>query len=290
MRILITMPHFFNRAGNGQHGSTQSDPQPRLAALTHALRNLYTHYAGAQEYWVRAGDRLQPYPANQDTSMVMDIVICTTSDHHLLDQLVLPPGLYEERRVDCDPLLLGFACHTVLQERLGDYDLYGYLEDDLLLHDPAFFTKIHHVQQLTAGKAVLQPHRFERYGTMAEFKKVYIDFDFHAPVPGALPAAAPITLDLLGQSIALQPAMNSHAGCFFLSQAQMSHWASQAHFGSRDTTYVGPLESAATLGLVRTFNVYKPARHNANFLEIEHFGQRWSRQLAAVRFAAGKAD
>ena len=35
---------------------------------------------------------------------------------------------------------------------------------------------------------------------------------------------------------------------------------------------VGPLESAATLGVMRTFRVYKPADANAAFLELEHTG------------------
>ncbi len=285
MRILLTIPHFFNPAGNGHYGSTQPDPQPRLAALTQSLRNFYTLYAGVQEYWVREGDRLQPYPANQASAVTVDIVICTSLDLHLLDQLVLPPNLYEHRRIDCEPLLLGFECHTVLQERLGDYDFYGYMEDDLILHDPSFFTKLHHVAQRAGDEIVLQPNRFERYGTLAEFKKVYIDFDFRASAPSTPQDPPPIVLDAFGQSINLQLATNAHAGCFFLSEAQLAHWVAQPYFGDRAASYVGPLESAATLGLIRTFKVYKPAALNANFLEVEHAGQVWSRRLAAVRFA-----
>ena len=37
----------------------------------------------------------------------------------------------------------------------------------------------------------------------------------------------------------------------------------------------GPLESAATLGIMRHFRVYKPARENAAFLEIEHLDRRY---------------
>lgn len=287
MRILITIPHFFNPAGNGRYGSTQPNPQPRIAALTQVVRSLHTLYAGAQEYWVREGEQLQPRPANHLFPIAIDIVICTSLDFHLLDQLVLPPNLYERQRIDCEPPFLGFACHTVLQERLGDYDLYGYMEDDLILHDPDFFTKLQYVQQLAGDVTVLQPNRYERYGTMAEFKKVYIDFEFHAPARGAVQDAKSITIESFNRSVELHPATNGHAGCFFLNQAQMDHWARQPYFGTRDTSYVGPLESAATLGLIRTFNVYKPAPQNANFLEVEHAGQAWSHRLAAVRFAKG---
>ncbi len=285
MRILITIPHFFNPQGNGRYGSTKANPQPRIAAFTQALRNLYTLYAGAQEYWYRNGERLQPSRANDCSTIALDIVVCTCQEYHLLEQLVLPPDLYEQHPVECEPLQLGFACHDILRQRLGDYDLYGYMEDDLILHDPSFFGKLHYVRQCTGEQVVLQPNRFERYGTTTEFKKVYIDFEWHPPIQEPQDDGSTVALESLGQSIILHRATNSHAGCFFLSQAQMAHWAAQEYFADRDASFIGPLESAATLGLMRTFQIYKPAPRNANFLEIEHYGQVWSHQMAAVRFA-----
>jgi hypothetical protein len=60
----------------------------------------------------------------------------------------------------------------------------------------------------------------------------------------------------------------------------MAHWAAQPYFLDRDTGFIGPLESAATLGIMRTFRVYKPANENANFLEIEHYGNGYISQLS----------
>ena len=284
MRILITIPHFFNPEGDGRYGSTQPDPKPRVTALTQLLRNLHTIYAGKQEYWYREGERLQPHSANDSSTIKMDVVICTSNDLHILDQLVLPPNLYQHRRIDCEPMLLGFTCHDLLQERLSDYDLYGYMEDDLILHDPDFFIKLHYFRQLVGDNAVLQPNRFERYGSMDEFKKVYIDFAFDSPANLAQHVADEVVIESFGRHVTFERASNRHAGCFFLSETQMRHWTEQEHFGKREASYVGPLESAATLGLIRTFQVYKPAPQNASFLEIEHAGQVWSRRLAAVRF------
>jgi hypothetical protein len=59
----------------------------------------------------------------------------------------------------------------------------------------------------------------------------------------------------------------------------MAYWAAQPHFLDRDTGFIGPLESAATLGIMRTFRVYKPAVENASFLEIEHHGTAFISQL-----------
>ena len=55
----------------------------------------------------------------------------------------------------------------------------------------------------------------------------------------------------------------------------MKHWASQPDFLDRDTSFIGPLESAATLGIMRNFKVYKPVSAYANFLEIQHFGSNF---------------
>jgi hypothetical protein len=70
-------------------------------------------------------------------------------------------------------------------------------------------------------------------------------------------------------------ASNPHAGCFFLDGEQMDLWRAQPHFLDRDTAFVGPLESAATLGIMKTFRVYKPARACASFLEVQHFQPRY---------------
>ena len=55
----------------------------------------------------------------------------------------------------------------------------------------------------------------------------------------------------------------------------MAYWASQPHFLDRDIRFIGPLESAATLGIVKTFRVYKTAPEQASFLEIQHFGAKF---------------
>ena len=72
---------------------------------------------------------------------------------------------------------------------------------------------------------------------------------------------------------------NPHSGCFFLNAAQMIAWANRGDFLDRATGFIGPLESAATLGIMRAFRVYKAAEDNAAFFEIEHFGTGFIRHL-----------
>ena len=83
----------------------------------------------------------------------MDVVVCTVKDMHLLGELPVPAGSFHHHLTEADPTLLGYECHAVMRERLGAYDYYCYLEDDLILHDPLFFMKLNWFNQVaTAGR------------------------------------------------------------------------------------------------------------------------------------------
>jgi hypothetical protein len=284
MRALITIPHYFDAAGGSGHGSLSPDPQPRVWALTQCLRSLRGTFDGPQEHWVREGSRLRPEQANQAGRIELDIVVCTIGDKHLLDRVAVPAALYRRRSVEAEPLWLGYACHRVLREHLGQYDLYAYLEDDLVLFDPAFFAKLAWFLSLAGESCLLQPNRFEFAYTPEQVKKVYIDFDLAGDVVTS--GSAPVLEgEVWGTTVRFLPASNPHAGCFFLTGAQLARWASEPYFLDRAATFVGPLESAASLGIARTFTIYKPAPENASFFEIQHYGQGWSQKLGRVRFA-----
>ncbi len=282
MRLLFTIPHFFNPQGNGKHGSLQADPQPRLEALTRCIRAIYTLHGEAQSYFkhdVGTG-RLQELAANETTRSRLDIVLCVYRDLHLLDRLPFDSSCYYVKQFDSgDPILLGFGCHNVLRSNLGRYDYYCYLEDDLILHDPYLFVKLAWFNAQMGNGAVLQPNRFE-VGRDRDLEKVYIEPDFECQPPPSFAhnfsEGNEIAGRFLGREIRLDRAKNPHSGCFFLNREQMALWASKDYFGDRDFWFVGPLESAASVGIMKTFRTYKPAFINANFLEIEHYGQSLS--------------
>ena len=62
----------------------------------------------------------------------------------------------------------------------------------------------------------------------------------------------------------------------------MQRFAAEPHFMDKAASFIGPLESAATLALMRSFAVYKPALDCADFLEIEHQDDRFMRVLAGL--------
>lgn len=272
MRVLLTLAHFFKPDG-GKHGSQRKDPAPRLKALTLSLAALHQLF-GKSQGMIDIAQR-STFPANQPQSCDLDIVICTTQGHHLLEQLSLPYHFYRHHPTQAEPLLLGFECQAVLRDCLGQYDYYCFMEDDLILHDPWFFIKLDWFTKWAGDLSLLQPNRYE-ISTHALTCKTYIDGNLLPRVTAPFQNVQEhpqLQSTFLGLPVLFRRALNPHSGCYFLNAKQMEHWAKQPDFLDRDTRFVSPLESAATLGIMKTFRVYKTAPEQANFLEIQHFGE-----------------
>ena len=294
MRLLVVIPHVFNPGGAGGYASLSPDPEPRILALTLSLQSLHALFGSSQLYF-RYSDRLYEFAANQKETVQLDIVICTAQGLHILDRLPVSPGYYQHYPTQCEPMLLGFECHGVLKSALGEYDYYCYMEDDLILHDPLFFQKLAWFNSFVGDAWVLQPNRFEVATGLAKnnksrISKNYIDPELRFHTGEADNFAHYFNDNLtvqgvvMGWEIVLKRAENPHAGCFFLNKRQMAYWAGKDYFLDRDARFFGPLESAASLGIARTFRVYKPAPENANFLEIQHFGESWSNKIYTTIF------
>jgi hypothetical protein len=228
---------------------------------------------GKSQSIINIGQRLA-FPANHPQGSQLDIIICTTRNYHLLEQLILPSHFYHHYPTQAEPLLLGFECQAVLRDCLGKYDYYCFLEDDLIIHDPWFFVKLNWFTQQAGNLSLLQPNRYE-VSTHALTNKAYIDGDLLPRVTAPFQKVQEqpeLKGKIIGMSLAFRCALNPHSGCYFLNANQMNYWASKPYFLDRDTSFVSPLESAATLGIMKTFRVYKTAPEQASFLEIQHFG------------------
>jgi hypothetical protein len=279
MRILFTIAHFFRPDSKGKHASQRKNPQPRIQALTQSITNLHQLFGKSQSI-IDIGERLA-FPANQPQRSQLDILICTTQDCHLLDQLSLPPHFYQHYPTQAEPLLLGFECQAVLRANLAKYDYYCFMEDDLIIHDPWFFIKFNWFTQQAGDLCLLQPNRYEvSVNNLTD--KAYVDGNLLPRVTAPfqnVQEQAEIRGKIMGMPIAFRRALNPHSGCYFLNANQMAYWARQEHFLDRDTSFVSPLESAATLGIMKTFKIYKTVPQQANFLEIQHFGTGFIRLI-----------
>ena len=281
MRLLLTIPHYFNPSSTGQsadgreHGSVAKDPQPRIDALSTCIVSAHQLFNQAQcllDHEVKAARTLtQKHPYQ------LDIVICTTRGKHLLADLPIPKQFFSDHATEGEPMLLGYDCHTVLHDRLGSYDYYGYLEDDLILHDPWFFHKLSWFCKWAGDDKLLQPNRYE-VGPHHLLQKAYLDGRLALRCTEKyqnIQDSPELTADILGVNVRFNRTPNPHSGCFFLNARQMEHWVKQPYFLDREWGFIGPLESAASLGIQRAFKVYKPAFENADFLEIQHYGKEY---------------
>ena len=283
MRVLFTIPHYYQPGPSGAsrpaHGSSLAKPEARRTALSQCVLAIHQLFGTAQFIMQLAAKRTRP--ANESLRAEVHIVICTTGGRHLLGQLALDQSLYHHHPTQAEPLKLGYECQAVLRDRWGNYDYYCYLEDDLILHDPWLFAKLAWFSSQAGADAVLLPNRFER-GPTPLAHKAYIDGDLAARVTEKFQDVRQVPEfrgTALGVPLVFRRPLNPHAGCYFLTAEQMAHWMRQPDFLDRSSAFIGPLESAATLGIMRTFRVYKPARENANFLEVEHYGTGFLSQL-----------
>ena len=275
MKILVAILHHWNPEGSGRHQSLRPDPEPRLAALREQILGLSR--LGRCQFHFHLADQAA-YAANHAQRHAIDIHVVTDGKNHLIDDLY-PNFRNRIQHVAAspnDPLLLGFEVHQHLKRQLEqDYDLYAYFEDDLIIHDPYFFIKIARFVDAHGQNCVLLPQRFELLPIPSFVDKLYVDGPLAKADldPLRLQSEKSITLNdsFLGE-VCFESPSNPHAGCFVLTHSQLQYWASQDWWLDRDCSFISPLESAATLGLVKTFQLYKPTYAHASALEIQHWG------------------
>lgn len=280
MRVLFTIPHYFANHPAAAYASERGDVASRTWIVRACLASLQQNFAEGQGL-LEAHTR--SHAANSRLSASLDIVVCTTGDRHLVGQL---GAGFTHVSTKAAPRQLGFECHKLLRDGLGRYDYFVYLEDDLRVADPLLFAKLAWFTEEFGNDALLQPNRFELTADRSPYK-LYIDGNLSDPrASHQLQHVADrkeLRAQLFRRPFVFKRVVNPHSGCFFLNEAQMAHWASQPDFAEPDDRFCGPLESAATLGIMRYFRTYKPARENAGFLEIEHLDPRYlGHQLHAI--------
>ncbi len=269
MKLLVTIPHAFLDLPHPRYGSETGDGAGRAAALRRCVATLHQTFGNGHR--LHGEDDLA---CNTDHGGVA-VIVCTTGTQHLMD--TLPPGLALHKQTDLHPRLLGFMCQALLKANLGKFDWFGYLEDDCEMADPLWFDKLAWFNA-SFGQlgAFLQPNRFEV--SEGPVGKLYIDGNLADPAASAalqdIAVRPRLVGTALGRAFRFRRVQNPHAGCFFANAAQMATLAEHPEFGRFSDAFTGPLESAATLPALRCFSVYKPARENADFLELRHLSGR----------------
>ena len=281
MRLLFAVVHYY-KAGNGRHGSLAADPVPRIDALRRLilqLHRLYGHPVGLLNHRQRRVD------AVDDGGGTVDIRVCVTGDCHVLDRLNDCKDLYRQEACHPkDPRLLGFEAQRVLfaacqaAETAGKpFDYIAYLEDDILLTDADFFLKLRCFNRAFGDKYLLMPNRIETMEHQGQLRRFYIDGDYNPAASEAyrLSMGQKLCFSHLGEIVCFDQPSNLHSGCFFLNRDQGHIYANSGYAAEIDTSFHGPLESAATLGMLKTFQLMKPVPENGRFLTVEHGGRNF---------------
>ena len=160
-----------------------------------------------------------------------------------------------------------------LLEQSGDYDLVGYMEDDLLIEDTEFFNKIHLLNAQHGDQYVFPPHRCENIPNYGDVIRQAIPM-----VERLVGHGEPKINWPLGDKTFYR-ATNPHSGCYFLTRSQaqqvLNHWVQQ-NWTPR-FVLSGPLEQAGSGLLLPIFKLMKPIPSDYRFLMIKHQDELWKR-------------
>jgi hypothetical protein len=284
MRVLLAIPHVFApKEGSLYSSQTEAKRHTKRAALLQATAgNLSRH---GPRHWIHAslGKGKPVVTRALETSLGVELTL----------QLFAPPGanlagdLPEELLADPRLQLINPAVEDYTQvplfasrrllEQAPDYDLVGYLEDDLLIEDPQLFHKLLYLDQHSDGSYAFLPHRCEQMGQQGD---VILSGDPDGGRPDLFwdtgeRLAVPWPLG----EVVFYRATNPHSGCYFLSRRQalrvLEFW--QPRQWQADFQLSGPLEQAGSGLLLPALKVMKPIPAHHRFLMVRHQDELWRR-------------
>lgn len=279
MKVLVIISHYFKSEANGIYSSTNASLRDiRKQTLEKVLLFWRSHY---DENSIINIDK-KKLVINRSCVDQLDLVLLIHEDNHLIDDNIIKTYGLKTIKVKTDnPRMIPFAAQKVMAELSNSYEWFIYSEDDLAIHDSLLFHKLTLFQNKFGFTRLLQPNRFEINKSALKFK-TYVDGDlkdgFIKPFLEKNNEQSN-TLTLKNQGgfdIHFLRALNPHSGFFALTAEQLKHWMAQKHFMDLDCSFVSPLESGATLGILKTFSIYKSTVPNLGYFEIEHLDKKFS--------------
>lgn len=277
MKILLALAHYYRAEQNSIHSSTsEASRKERASAIRNVIETWRGHLGPTSVLTVHER-RFDPLEPAEDQ---LDIAVLLRGDDHLLDRAycdrldVRPIQVKTE-----DPRFIPFAAHTLFADNVDRYDMFIFSEDDLRPTDGNLVTKVVGFTETFGQDHLCLPNRFE-WNPRGPSRKTYIDGDLRPDVMEryfrAVPGKSELRQRVPGREIVFRRAGNPHSGFFALTRDQLKTWVSRPHFLDYDCSFIRPLESAATLGILKTFPIYKSFGRDSGWLEVEHLDQRYS--------------
>ncbi len=291
LQVRVVMPHYFRERpeGNGYGSSRRGQRLARGLALGRALSGLIALQRSERDLVLNIDRRwLDPTPPAQMAGRMLpplrlELNVFTHDGQALEEILALFGGQLRLHAVELeDPRTLALAARDFLIQADPPADLNLYLEDDLVINDPLFLDKQLWFLERCSHQAVLMPHRQETIPGR-DGKRLLVDGPLRDAFIGRFTRPQPAIARgrfWTGEEVSFDRTANPHSGLFCLSRPQLERL--------RATTlptegFIGPLETAATLTVLRHFSVMKPSLADRHFLRVEHghpsftsYASQWS--------------
>ena len=280
MRVLLAIPHVFApREGSLYSSQTEAKRHIKKEALLKATAGNLSRHGSA--HWIHAslGKGKPVVTRGLQTSLGVDITIqlYTPSGASLAGDLpddprlqLLDPGVEDYSQV---PLV---ASRRLL-EQAHEYDLVGYMEDDLLIEDRQLFQKLLYLDRCSDGGYAFLPHRCEQIECRGD---VILSGDPDGGRPDLFwDTAEQLAVPWPLGDVHFYRATNPHSGCYFLSRRQaqrvVEFW--EPRHWQADFQLSGPLEQAGSGLLLPVLKVMKPIPDHYRFLMVIHQDELWRR-------------
>lgn len=273
MRVLLVMPHYYRAVtDNARHGSSNASKRDlRLKSFEESLGSLWVNWISTPIYVVINEKRFE----FGGRRVSIDLAIVSNREFNLLDsQSVLPRADYNVVYPSCDPKHLGFECHKIMADNKDNYDLFGYIEDDIVIDDPYFFEKIVWLNGLLENKSsgvnekvLLHPVRYELLdsGRFGVGGAIYEHRLYKKPdnVPR-------LGFDNYGRQLFFEMTDHAISGCFFVNKRQLNKLIGKENFGRLDSVWMTELDTAVGYAVMKNFQLFRPAAENLDFLRVRH--------------------
>lgn len=276
MHIKVCIPHYFKEHKNPidnpkGYGSLRSGSKlARSIAFSQCINKLISLQRKGKVFQLNHHKRKIDTKTISGPDLTIDIFICTDGKNYLSDIINMNSQFINHIIIKSEnPRDLPLHARDYLLQHTGDYDLFTYMEDDILIHDAQFFDKQFWFTINTGDNLVLMPHRYE---IVPDRSANFLLVD--GPLPpdfielfqesrknvgtGKFKGIAPVSFDQTN---------NPHSGTFTISRNQKIFLDSQE---LPVEGFVSQLETAATLTVLKYFKVLKPSIENWDFLTVEH--------------------
>ena len=280
MKVLLAIPHVFDpKEGSLYSSQTEAKRGLKKEALLQATIGNLNHHR--QRHWIHASLGKGQAVVNRELSspdgIELTIRLFTPPDASLAESLPNDPDLERLDPGVSDYTQVPLVASRHVLEQAQAYDLVGYMEDDLILSDPEFFSKILYLDGYSDGNYAFLPHRCEHIPGKG-------DVILSGDPDGGRPDLFWDTGEMLNIPWPLGErrfyrATNPHSGCYFLSRRQamkvLKYW--NDHRWIAPFQLSGPLEQAGSGMLLPVLNIIKPIPAHFRFLMVRHQDRLWKR-------------